>query len=229
MDISAGNFKWTYSNKSNFVVLHNNVFSLYSIISNKQGLRNQDIELSDSLGSVCKLYSYPSDTETNHKKYSNFIVHPSQEFDILSSYQQKLYYIKLNNPDSREQVLDLNSPGRQTSSSKRINHLDWNHRAPDRVALSIEKSRTAKGILVADINEKTQIEQLGCEGDGVQCIRWSPHSATILAAGISKKRIELFDILYPKNPLFKINDIMEYEGVCFFLKYVMKNYKKKPL
>lgn len=115
-------------------------------------------------------------------------------------------------------ILNLNTDRRP--AVKRINLLDWNYKSEEMVALSIEKFRTAKGILIADINKRSIIREFGSEGEGVQSMSWSPHNPHLLIAGTSKKRLELFDMRNkPKDPGRKTNDIQEIDGICFSPQY----------
>ena len=174
--------------------------------------RTQDTELSDLYGTLNVEAVYPCDTH-HHRKYKNFILHPSKKYDLITACQQKLYFIDLHKKESND-ILNLNTDRRP--AVKRINLLDWNHKSEENIALSIEKFRTAKGILIADITKASIIREFGSEGEGVQSMSWSPHNSDIIIAGISKKRLELFDMRSKsKDPGRKTNDIQEIDGVCF--------------
>ena len=56
-------------------------------------------------------------------------------------------------------ILNLSTDRRQ--AVKRINLLDWNKKCIENIALSIEKFRTAKSILITDINKATVIQEFG--------------------------------------------------------------------
>jgi hypothetical protein len=56
-------------------------------------------------------------------------------------------------------ILNLSTDRRQ--AVKRINLLDWNKKCVENVALSIDKFRTAKSILISDINKTTVIQEFG--------------------------------------------------------------------